>query len=102
MYLDHIKSYVTASIYLGIAVQGAAREKSDDLSELESILTHYSGPVAKFVIKKQLGDRDFKGMDNKTRMEFIENVVTCSVFDPKKQAEIKAKLVKMYVSTEPV
>jgi hypothetical protein len=64
---------------------------------IENIVTEYAGPLAKFVIKKQVADI---GIDEEEEVsleqlkQLVERVVEKSIFDPRLRKEALIKLKK--------
>ena len=69
-----------------------------DIEAMERIIVNHAGPVGKFVVKKAIADLggDTVNFNDETKTEFINMVLTRSIFDNSKWEGIRKQILEAW------
>ena len=73
---------------------------NDPVQQMESIVMEYSGPMGKFVVRKQIKDMaiDLGDSSENNRKELISRVVVSAIYNDKFKEECTSRLKSLLIS----
>ena len=73
---------------------------NDPVQQMETIVMEYSGPMGKFVVRKQMRDMaiDLENSSEGNKKELIDRVVVSAIYNDKFKEECTSRLKTLLIS----